>query len=290
MRVVDLFCGIGGFSEGARAAGHRVVLAVDADQGALDVHTKNHPECVHVCTMLPPSTKLPFPRSGQWHLHGSPPCQKVSQANRQVTAQQRTDALALIKWFLDLIPAVRPTQWSFEQVPTPAVRELLEEYARRQPSTYAFVIVNCAEYGTPQDRRRLIAGSPTVLQQLLASRGATPIRSIADTWRTLRLTLPASFELNHSLNTPDRKNGGYRKLLPREHMRSVALSSYTICASTAPMWANEDGSVLRRLTARECAHLQTFPASYNIGEHHCQRYVGNAMPPEVARRLVGRAG
>ena len=34
--VVDLFCEVGGFSEGARQAGHRVVLAVDSNKNALE--------------------------------------------------------------------------------------------------------------------------------------------------------------------------------------------------------------------------------------------------------------
>ena len=40
--VVDLFCGVGGFSEGARQAGHRVVLAVDSNKSALEGHVESH--------------------------------------------------------------------------------------------------------------------------------------------------------------------------------------------------------------------------------------------------------
>jgi len=50
--VVDLFCGMGGFSEGARLAGVETVLAVDAWGPALAVHVENHPSSRHVCLML----------------------------------------------------------------------------------------------------------------------------------------------------------------------------------------------------------------------------------------------
>ena len=43
LAVVDLFCGIGGFSTGATRAGARVALAVDANPEALRVHHVRHP-------------------------------------------------------------------------------------------------------------------------------------------------------------------------------------------------------------------------------------------------------
>eukprot|EP00966_Prymnesium_polylepis_P232684 5381564-Prymnesium_polylepis.1 len=72
MQVVDLFCGIGGFSEGARQAGHTVILAIDADEQALQTHKVNHPDCETVLTTLPDGLP-PLPRDAHWHA--SPPCQ-----------------------------------------------------------------------------------------------------------------------------------------------------------------------------------------------------------------------
>ena len=45
--VIDLFCGIGGFSEGAKQAGAKVILAVDNWEIALEVHKNNHPDTEH---------------------------------------------------------------------------------------------------------------------------------------------------------------------------------------------------------------------------------------------------
>ena len=77
MRFVDLFCGIGGASQGAAQAGLRVVLAVDVDKFMLGVHELNHPDATHIVAELPPEQPLPLPKAGKWHLHGSPPCGKV---------------------------------------------------------------------------------------------------------------------------------------------------------------------------------------------------------------------
>ena len=43
MRIVDLFCGAGGTSEGAKVAGHTVVGAADWDEQALATYRLNHP-------------------------------------------------------------------------------------------------------------------------------------------------------------------------------------------------------------------------------------------------------
>ena len=41
--VIDLFCGMGGFSQGSIEAGAKVVLAVDLWEESLKVHYHNHP-------------------------------------------------------------------------------------------------------------------------------------------------------------------------------------------------------------------------------------------------------
>ena len=130
--VVDLFCGVGGFSEGARLAGHRAVLAVDSNKSALDAHKLNHPSAVHELANLPEDDigrLLPSP-STKWHLHGSPPRTKLSRAggtNR--SASDRADGLFLVTWFLNLVAEAGCTTWSMEQV---AQEDVLEELAARQ--------------------------------------------------------------------------------------------------------------------------------------------------------------
>ena len=45
LRVADLFCGAGGFSEGFRQMGFDVVYALDNWKPAVEAHRLNHPEC-----------------------------------------------------------------------------------------------------------------------------------------------------------------------------------------------------------------------------------------------------
>lgn len=282
-RVVDLFCGIGGFSEGARQAGHSIVLAVDADVLALSVHQRNHPSCQHVNLTLP-SDRLVLPADGgSWHLHASPPCQKVSQANRRVPREERSKAVELIEWYFDLLETAEPTSWTFEQVSTPQTIDVLQRRRKRRPDLYDYVVVNFADFGVPQDRRRLIAGSPWLIARFMQAR-TVPVRAIQDAIDPT----PSQWVMNHTTNTPDRR-GGHRPLRPEEHMRPVTRPAYTVMASASMRWVEADGTTVRALTPREAATLQTFPTGYHLGGGSLtirRRGIGNAVPVEAARRIA----
>ena len=49
MTAIDLFCGLGGCSEGARQAGVDVRLAVNHWRVAVQSHLANHPETKTLC-------------------------------------------------------------------------------------------------------------------------------------------------------------------------------------------------------------------------------------------------
>lgn len=52
MRAADLFCGAGGSTTGASAAGVKVVLAVNHWRTAVYSHEANHPETRHICARI----------------------------------------------------------------------------------------------------------------------------------------------------------------------------------------------------------------------------------------------
>lgn len=46
--IIDLFCGAGGFTEGAEQSGMvKVIIGINHDQKAIESHTSNHPETIH---------------------------------------------------------------------------------------------------------------------------------------------------------------------------------------------------------------------------------------------------
>lgn len=285
MKVVDLFCGCGGFSEGARLAGHDVALAVDNDERALLIHKLNHPKSNHICANLPDqhveNEIIKYIKKGA-HVHGSPPCQKLSQANRVVTKEQRERAVHLVKWFLDIILKHKPLSWSFEQVSTPEVNKILSEYLTNNDKLFHYNTFDFSNFGVPQTRKRLIAGTPNLIHKLsyIQKTLSHITHVIPDT--------PSTHIQSNTTNTPDRK-GSHRPLLPTEKIRTVHGPSYTILASSYLSWSDSKGTVLRKLTPREGALIQSFPLDYifkGLPSTVMQRLVGNAFSPLMAKTLM----
>jgi len=155
VEVVDLFCGGGGFSEGAKQAGCQVVLAIDCWKPALDVHHANHPNVPTINLELGGSIvetailiREHLTKGSHFHLHGSPPCQALSNASRT----NAEEGLALVNWFLELVEYMKPDSWSMENVIP------LGKHLKRLHPTVPFEKLNSADFGVPQTRRRIFAG------------------------------------------------------------------------------------------------------------------------------------
>ena len=144
---VDLFCGIGGASLGAVDAGYKVVLAIDSDEKVLEVHRRNHPSCKHKCMKLSWGCNLALPSGANWHLHGSPPCTKVSKANQSRDEDERRDALDAVRWYVNLAIESGATSWSMEQVATPVVLDGLQNIKASTRKKFDFEIINFMNHG-----------------------------------------------------------------------------------------------------------------------------------------------
>ena len=285
LQVWDLFCGLGGFSTGAELAGHEVVVAADSDKRALVWHKKNHPRCWHVKATLPDDEdklQLPSPESCKcWHLHGSPPCTKLSAAKWEKTEQELEASLSLVRWFFALAMRRKPTSWSFEQVAVKRVVRECEEFQRRNPKTFAFAIVQCSDYGIPQVRRRVIAGTPCLVHGLVGKARQLPrmVSSVAH-WTPARRS--------HT-QYPKWKRG--KKILRAGNGLLIMPATgpgYTIVGSHLNYWCDADGHNKTIFNTRESARLQTFPETTKLPRNTvvAQRLVGNAVPVRLAQLLL----
>mgnify|MGYP002885625814 CR=1 FL=1 len=169
--VVDLFSGGGGFTTGAVQAGAVVALSIDCWEPAGKVHEDNHPNVPHLTMFLGPeldddynivkeadidyevelikSYVQPYIDAGyHFHLHGSPPCQDLSNASRGDPER----GMILVMHFLELVDRLEPHSWSMENVPP--LKKRLQAGVSCVPAT----IINSAELGIPQQRRRCFAG------------------------------------------------------------------------------------------------------------------------------------
>ena len=169
MIIADLFYGCGGFSKGAEMAGGKVILAVEADPKIAEVYRLNFDHTVQVKTLGDDVDDIVsdlMPHAQSLHLHGSPPCQSLSNAN--CVTKDTEKGLKLVRYYLDVVHRLEPRSWSMEQVNHPAVKELLKE--RGLPYT----VVNAIDFGVPQHRVRLIAGSRTIVDALNERKGRNP--------------------------------------------------------------------------------------------------------------------
>lgn len=283
MQLVDLFCGIGGASCGARDAGVDVALAVDADPEALAVHKLNHPKCDHLCISLPRDS-LPLPE-GAIHIHASPPCQAFSQANRAVGRTRQRNALHLVEWAVRYCQS-HGTTWSLEQVGSVAVCELLHEMG------VAFDVFHFQDLGVPQTRRRVIAGSLEIVQALRdrAGQSRRPL-SVQDVIPNCR-----GSHVKNATTSTWQVRGGARVQIPltRDHpsfARPVSQPAYTVTGSSPLRWYTPDTEGCTMFSPLELMLVQGFPASYKLHQRRGPAYqhVGNAIPPPIVSLIVAAA-
>jgi len=297
--VVDLFCGCGGFSEGARRAGHRVVLGVDSDATALAVHCANHPQAAHRQLELPHGELAALlPREGtRYHCHASPPCTKLSVGggtNR--SAPDRRTGMVLVAWFLDLVATLPCTSWSMEQVVQEDVLDELRERRRARPDRYDFEVVLMSQYGVPQDRKRVIAGTPWLISRLRDRAEPLLVRRVID---ALPKPPPGSVGIKGRRTTVGREQCKSwakafqlpKNVIPREmRMKRGGLRrpAPTVIAGAPHRWCDAGGNTTRCLTIPEHAILQTFGSAYRLSCPYGEalRLVGNAIPPLFVEHLL----
>ena len=275
MDVCDAFCGAGGFSAGAVAAGCRVVVGIDSDATPLKLWAANTGGRAVRATIGVDAIDWPEPRQGL-HVHLSPACVNLSKARSgSATKGEVGDALKMVRFCIELVLQRGYSSWSLENVSTPAVVKLLNELATLHAGTVAYVVVDAADYGTASSRTRLIAAPPSCIKRLLEQ----PTRrvSVAAAFATTGLPLPAQYIRSCTTN-----RDGTRCV------RSVQEPAFCVTASHPLTWCDRGGVTVRCLTAKESAVLMSFPPDWKLpkGSRDGQRAVGNAVPPKLSEAVM----
>lgn len=300
--IIDLYAGVGGFSTGATAAGHTVRIAVDAWTEAVRWHMANHPNTQHHTYWLPDDrliSKLP-PSRTRHHIHGSPPCQLLSIAYHTQEHKDRWDeGLENIRYYLDLIRDREPASFSMEQVANEVVLRLLDEYMERFPGWLDYEVVKMQQYGVPQKRKRVIAGSPWLIERLRERRqvfGAPRARDACKTIpreatgiKGMRATKGHGYISKPNATNPAFKKKNNNVDMDRRALRGgLAVPAPTVVAGNRLRWTKGGGHTIRSLTTREHADYQTFPPGYQFPDclGTSQKLCGNSVPPLFAKVLM----
>jgi DNA (cytosine-5)-methyltransferase 1 len=298
--AVDLFAGLGGNSLGAQLAGLRVVVAANHWSAAVEAHHKNHPDTEHLCQDLQQADFTKWPDHDV--MLSSPCCQGYSHSRGR--DRPHHDASRSTAWaVVSCTEAKRPKAVVVENVPEfakwqlyPLWRRCLEELGYRLSEQ----VLNAADLGVPQDRRRLfVVGVRRDMSReaITIPPGnhphvpASTILSAEGRWSPILKPGRALRTLRQILN--GRRKLGGRFLIPYfgsgSGLQGRSLDRPIGTLRTRDSYALVDGPLMRMLTAPEYLRGQGFPASYRLtGDHKTDvMLIGNATSPPVMQSVLG---
>lgn len=182
---MDLFAGCGGLTRGfLDSRKYRAVFAVEWDEGAAATYKANFGDHVF-CG--PIERVEEFPKVDV--IVGGPPCQGFSPLNmRGVGLERRT----LWREYLRALKEAKPDAFVMENVPqllSSAEYVAFKDAAKELDFQIADGVLNAAEFGVPQTRRRAIAigsrlGMPELPKGKYRPLNSVPAKGRA--WRTVR--------------------------------------------------------------------------------------------------------
>lgn len=163
LRAIDIFAGGGGLTVGLKRAGFTVVASIECEEHAYMTYRANHPEVLalkkDVTTVLGKNLLNSIGAKRIDLLAGCPPCQGFTS----LTAKYRRDdhRNTLIFEMSRLAREMRPSAIMIENVPGLANKggSLYKELKRQLRDigyTLTEDVMEVADYGVPQFRRRLV--------------------------------------------------------------------------------------------------------------------------------------
>lgn len=320
MKAIDLFCGAGGLSLGLRRSGWQVLASIEKDRDSIQTYTNNFHHTLAIETDV---RKVDFSQfKGIDLVAGGPPCQPFSVAGKRLAGADSRD---MVPEFLRALKESESTAFVMENVPgllskknKPYVERLVRSLRDIGYSCLNFKILNAAEYGVPQNRKRVffvgfrnevsfqfpevthgkghdLLDFVSVREALMGVPECLPNNSIVTYAKkpVLRKSPWAGMYLNGkgrpmNLDEPaptiPASAGGNRTHIIDEQGILKEYHSHLV-AGGLPRTGMVSG--VRRLTVRESARLQSFPDDFFFSGSRSSKYrqIGNAVPPVLAEKI-----
>ena len=320
LTALDLFSGCGGMTVGLKEAGFQVLGAVDIDRLSVETYQANHEDVKKVWRRdiknLNPSEvvdMLGLKDKPLDLLAGCPPCQGFSTI-RTLNGKRSVDDPRndLLFEFFRFVEALRPRAVMMENVPGLAKDDRFAIFLRRMKNLGYLGephVLDVAEYGVPQRRKRLIylpgyrkeisLAKPIQKKRTVrdaignlppAGSGTDPVHDMAEK-RTPRIMeiirhipkdggsrtdLPEQYQLDCH-----KRCEGFKDVYGRMAWDKVAPTITSGCSNPSKgrfLHPEED----RAITLREAALLQGFSRSYKLpstNKSSVALMIGNALPP-----------
>lgn len=256
-------------------------------------------------------------------LAGGPPCQSWSSAGHQLGFDDprgrlfedyvRIASSLDVRWLLFENVRGLLTARGRDGVPGSALQHIRRTLLKAGWQT-RIDLLNAADYGVPQRRVRLIvlgyrAGdAPPLPRPTHSAEGDLELSKWMTLGEALRSVAPPSAEEilrpsaallaelsvlkpGSGVKSPGKKEstrpGGHWGYKQGAFLADLSKPARTVTASAQQDWVKIGRKALRRLTPRECAALQSFPAEWTFEGSRADKYrlIGNAVPPQLAKAI-----
>lgn len=165
-KILDLFCGAGGFSFGMHQnLNFKTLIALDFNEEAANTFKKNMPETEVVIGDITDEKIKQFiieksKMAGINMIIGGPPCQGFSMKGKKLGLEDERNFL--FKEYLKLVEELEPEVFVIENVKSLLstaggyFREQILEYINKLGYNVNYGILNAKDFGVPQSRERAI--------------------------------------------------------------------------------------------------------------------------------------
>lgn len=160
LKIIDLFAGVGGLSQGFILNGFEVEFAIEYDKEIAESYRLNHPNSTIYAEDI---TNIDFNILKEKHgsvdvIVGGPPCQGFSQKGIRLSIKDERNYL--FQKFIEAVKIFKPKYFVLENVPNILTtangffkNEIIQGF-----NELGYVVnaktLNASEYGVPQNRRR----------------------------------------------------------------------------------------------------------------------------------------
>lgn len=164
IKVVDIFCGIGGLTYGLNKTGLPVVAGFDIDSTCEYAYTNNNDGLFVNKNVEEVSGKeiLDLLQGADVKiLVGCAPCQPFSSHANKISREERekSDKWKLLNQFLRIVEESEPDIISMENVPNLSKKAIFIDFVsalKKIGYSVSYSNIYCPDYGIPQKRRRLV--------------------------------------------------------------------------------------------------------------------------------------
>lgn len=332
IEAVDLFCGAGGLTKGLENAGINVSLGIDIDPiCAYPYEANNRAKFLLKSVDQVEAKELFTKKKGYRLLAGCAPCQPFSKY-RQGIESKSDKRWKLLYEFRRLINQTLPDFVTMENVPRLQEEKVFRDFVlslNKLGYKTSYQVVNCADYGVPQQRNRLVllASKHGELHLIPPTHKPSKYKTVRDVLEELDpikagealekdpLHLSASLSPINLKRIKSSKQGGTwrdwdKKLVAKCHQKATGKTYPSVYGRMS--WDQPSPTITtqffgfgngrfghpvqnRAISIREGAILQSFPKGYKFikkGEEIQIKHLGRLIGNAVPVRLgevIGRS-